>query len=291
MKRLLLFGFVLILMYGCGRKESDRSADTLKKGNVGEQIFYQKKDSVIIDCNYTFEEATEGCSAPKELLEKLALYEVTYYSTDGRLHQGQLLSDSTIRQDMQELFDIMREEHFVIEKVIPIVRYDWNDDLSMADNNTYCFCFRDASYSFHAVGLAVDINPYFNPQRWKGSYRQIRKDKPEGAVYDPSRSGTFTEGSRIVEEFRKRGFRWGHYMSRKADDHHFQKASFREMPKVPHTAGRPAEPSSQTEMEEMLSEKAEIGSNESSGMMTPEEHPKTARERIRERAQRGKQTW
>ena len=86
MKRLLLFGFVLILMYGCGRKESDRSADTLKKGNVGEQIFYQKKDSVIIDCNYTFEEATEGSGAPKELLEKLALYEVTYYSTDGRLH-------------------------------------------------------------------------------------------------------------------------------------------------------------------------------------------------------------
>ena len=182
-------------------------------------------EEAIIDCNYTFDEALEGSNAPQNLKDNLSLYEVRYISTDGKLHQGQILSNKEIEQDVKEMFEIMLREKFVIEKVIPIVKYGWDDNKSMEDNNTYCFCYRDMSYSFHANGMAIDINPYFNPQRWKGEWRKARRDKPVGAVYDTTRNGTFKEGSLIVNEWKARGFHWGHYMERKADDHHFQKAA------------------------------------------------------------------
>ena len=185
----------------------------------------EQPEEVIIDCNYTFDEALEGSRAPQTLIDNLSLYEVKYISTDGKLHQGQVLSNKEIEQDVKEMFEIMLREKFVVEKVIPIVKYDWDDNKSMEDNNTYSFCYRDMNYSFHANGLAIDINPYFNPQRWKGEWRNVRKDKPVGAVFDTTRNGTFIEGSVIVNEWKARGFHWGHYMERKADDHHFQKAA------------------------------------------------------------------
>lgn len=211
----------------CGNIESGNNETKCDEEQApAEQSAVQAEpEEVIIDCNYTFEEALEGSNAPQNLRDNLSLYEVRYISTDGKLHQGQILSNKEIEQDVKEMFEIMLRENFVIEKAIPIVKYGWDDNKSMEDNNTYCFCYRDMSYSFHANGMAIDINPYFNPQRWKGEWRKARRDKPAGAVYDTTRNGTFKEGSLIVNEWKARGFHWGHYMERKADDHHFQKAA------------------------------------------------------------------
>lgn len=286
--RRVIFGALVLLLTGCGGTETAGDADTMQSSETVDSLVDRKADSIIVDCNYTFEEAVSGSRAPQELLDRLALYDVLYYSTDGRMHRGQMLSDTSIVQDMQELFAIMREEHFVIEKVIPVVRYNWDDEASMADNNSYCFCFRDASYSFHSVGLAVDINPYFNPQRWKGSYRQMRQDKPVGAVYAPSRPGTFIVGSRIVEEFRKRGFRWGHYMSRKSDDHHFQKAALSEMPKGYRTVYPKRDEATAAVPEKTVSSE-DIPPTDLDASSRGEDRLKTAREKIKERARRGKE--
>ena len=108
----------------------------------------------------------------------------------------------------------------MIEKAIPIVAYNWSDRLSMADNNTYSFCYRNISYSFHAKGRAIDINPHFNPLRWK---TENRPNQPYGAVLDTTVNGTLHPKHPIVKEFKKRGFRWGHYFSKFWDDHHFDK--------------------------------------------------------------------
>jgi len=40
---------------------------------------------------------------------------------------------------------------------------------------------------------------------------------------DTTVNGTFFAGQPVVEEFRKRGFRWGHSFSKYYDDHHFEK--------------------------------------------------------------------
>jgi hypothetical protein len=70
--------------------------------------------------------------------------------------------------------------------------------------------------------MAIDINPFFNPVRWKTGYEN-RKNKPVGAKYNTSVNGTFYALHPVVVEFRRRGFRWGHTFTRNFDDHHFEK--------------------------------------------------------------------
>lgn len=175
----------------------------------------------IIDSDYSFEQATQGSKAPDSVLKTLDLISVRYYSIDGKIHQGQLLTHKKISAKLRAIFQKMLEQHFPVAKVIPIVKYHWDDDASMADNNSYSFCYRNVNYSKHAIGVAVDINPYFNPVRWKEAYA-YRQNKPIGAVYNPDVPGTFTPTSSIVIAFREAGFRWGHTFSRNYDDHHFE---------------------------------------------------------------------
>jgi hypothetical protein len=188
----------------------------------------QPYDSIIVDCNYSFEEAIAGSPAPKHIINQLILLDVVYYSTDHKLHKGQILTNKAIAEDIRYMFAFMLKQKFPVAKAIPVVKYGWNDHLSMEDNNTYSFCYRNVSYSAHAEGLAIDINPFFNPVKWKEGYLVgSRKNEPAGAVHNPKVPGTFTEESPVVIEFEKRRFHWGHNMTEKFDDHHFEKAGFR----------------------------------------------------------------
>lgn len=176
---------------------------------------------IIIDANYSFKEALLGTKAPDSVISQLELIEVQYFSTDGKLHQGQLLCNKRIVTELLEIFKFIKKNKFPVAKVIPAVKYNWCDKASMQDNNTYCFNYRNISYSKHASGLAIDINPYYNPIRWKYPYSN-RSSEPAGAVYDPSVRGTFCDSSEVVRELRRLGFRWGHSFSKNYDDHHFE---------------------------------------------------------------------
>lgn len=180
----------------------------------------QEEDTIVIDSKLTFEEAVAGTKAPRSVVDELVLFDVLYTSTDGKLHQGQILTNRRIENDIRHIFEFMLENDFVIEKAIPIVQYKWNDSLSMDDNNTYSFCYRNVSYSKHARGMAIDINPRFNPVRWK---KVRRPNQPEGAVLDTTVNGTLHPNHVVVKEFRRLGFRWGHTFSKYYDDHHFEK--------------------------------------------------------------------
>jgi len=197
-------------------KKEDNQIET-KADVVSEKI-----DTIIIDSNYSFDEAIKGSKAPKELIDQLQLITVQYYSLDRKLHQGQILTNKLIAGDVEELFEFIRQSHFPIARAIPIVKYDWNDDSSMQDNNTYSFCYRNVSFSKHAKGMAIDINPFFNPVRWKNDSIR-RQDKPIGANYNPSVPGTFFPDHPVVRKSKELGFRWGHSFSKKYDDHHFEK--------------------------------------------------------------------
>lgn len=209
----------LIVLYSChSSKNNDENINSEENSAVNEVP--QEVDTIIIDSRYTFIEAIEGANAPQKVIEELELIDVNYISTDNKLHQGQILTNKELVNDIKELFQLMLEQGFVIEKAIPIVAYNWSDSLSMANNNTYSFCYRNVSYSLHAKGRAIDINPRFNPLRWK-----IKKlpNQPLGAVLDTTVNGTLYPNHPIINEFKKRGFRWGHYFSKFWDDHHFDK--------------------------------------------------------------------
>jgi hypothetical protein len=195
-----------------------------KKEDYSKQKRHKTKinNNVIVDCHYTFEEAVAGTKAPKSVIEQLQLIDVQYYSTDKMIHSGQILTNKLIANDLKQIFRFMLQQQFQIAKAIPIVNYNWNDNLSMKDNNTSSFCYRNTEYSKHALGMAIDINPYFNPLRWKNGYK-YRSNKPEGAIYDSTINGTLYPLHPIVQQFTKLHFRWGHNFTRNYDDQHFQR--------------------------------------------------------------------
>lgn len=215
----ILIFFIIVAFLSCSYDNEKIPQYKVVSNELPKRI---SKDTVISDCDYTFEEAIEGTKAPFEVINQLQLIKVRYYSTDGKIHEGQVLTNKKIANEITELFTFIFQEQFPIAKVIPIVKYNWNDNLSMQNNNTYSFCYRNISYSKHAQGMAIDINPFFNPLRSKNDSLH-RPNKPIGAKFDPSVSGTLHPTHSVVLKLKNMGFKWGHYFKRKYDDHHFEK--------------------------------------------------------------------
>jgi hypothetical protein len=218
MKKIIIFLCIIAFLHSCtGNKRKPQSLTDAREPSSEKNSLME---DTLIDACYTFEEAIAGTKAPPDIIHQLELFDVIYLSTDGKIHRGQILSNRKIAADLRELFEYMLREGFVIEKAVPIVKYNWNDSLSMDDNNSYSFCYRNISYSKHATGMAIDINPRFNPVQWK---KINRPNQPEGAVLDTTVNGTLYPGHPVVKEFRKNGFRWGYAFSKYWDYHHFEK--------------------------------------------------------------------
>jgi len=184
-------------------------------------IITERTQDVKVDSNISLQEALNGKDAPLNITNDLIIIDVEYYSFDGLLHKGQLVVHKELKKDLQEIFAVIKEKKFPVEKVIPINKYNWDDDLSMQDNNTSAFNYRlvagTTRLSNHASGRAVDINPLINPMIKNG------KSSPEGAVYNPKVKGTITKDSFIVKEFIKRGWEWGGNWKNYKDYQHFDK--------------------------------------------------------------------
>jgi hypothetical protein len=183
----------------------------------------------IIDSRMTMEEALDGLDpkCPEEIRKRQRLVTVKYYSTDGQVHQGQLVVDAGLVSDVKRVFALMLKERFPVYSVIPVSdkrfrkENRWDDELSMEANNTSAFNYREVTgggrLSNHAYGRAVDINTFLNPY--------IKGDLilPHGASYDPKVAGTFTAESPVVREFLRLGWAWGGNWTSPRDYQHFEK--------------------------------------------------------------------
>ncbi len=185
-------------------------------------VSMNSNEDIIIDSNMSFDEAIKGTTAPKEIIKSLTIIDVEYYSFDNKLHRGQLVLRKDRVDEIQEAFRIMREEKFPVEKCIPIVKYGWSDNKSMADNNTSMFNYRKIagkkSLSNHSYGVAIDINPFQNPAVYKSG-----KISPKGAKYDKSARGTLLANSAVTKYFKSKGWRWGGNWNSLKDWQHFDK--------------------------------------------------------------------
>jgi peptidoglycan L-alanyl-D-glutamate endopeptidase CwlK len=177
---------------------------------------------MIIDSALDFRQAVYGTSAPPEILERLCLLDVRYAGFDDRLHAGQLLLHRDLVAEIRELFALMERWRFPIASVAPIVRYGWSDEASMAADNSSAFNYRTIAgtdrLSRHALGRAVDINPWENPAVYPDG-----RIAPAGAVYRSGTPGTFTDDHPAVCAFLDRGWRWGGHFDHMRDYHHFEK--------------------------------------------------------------------
>jgi peptidoglycan L-alanyl-D-glutamate endopeptidase CwlK len=179
-------------------------------------------EEIIVDSDMTLEEALKGSKAPQKILDEQILLNVEYFSFDGKLHRGQLVINKAVKDDIVYVFEMMKKDKFPIAKCIPIVKYGWSDDKSMADNNTSAFNYRKIAgknkLSNHSYGRAIDFNPVQNPAIYKSG-----KISPKGAKYDKKAKGTLVDGDPYVSEFKKRGWRWGGDWTSLKDYQHFDK--------------------------------------------------------------------
>ena len=229
MKNGYLFELLIVILIGtifvsCQRNNNYQQENEKDMMDTIPEIYV--KPTEIIDSELTFEEAVAGSDAPQHILDELVLLDVRYFSTDDKIHRGQILVNKNIEKNIEHIFEFMLEHEFAVYQAVPIVKFDWDDMKSMKANNSSGFCYRDVMNtkrkSKHSTGMAIDINPLFNPIRWK-SPNKHRPNIPEGAVLDTTNNGTLYPNHPVVEEMKRLGFKWGNQFRRYWDDHHFEK--------------------------------------------------------------------
>jgi hypothetical protein len=101
-------------------------------------------------------------------LEDLRYISVSHYGFDGAIHQGHIIVHAHVALEVVEIFKEIFDAGYPIEKLKLVDEYCADDELSAQDNNSYAFCSRAITgttnrFSKHSYGLAIDINPLYNP--------------------------------------------------------------------------------------------------------------------------------
>ena len=144
MKRIMLFIFCCLTLTTGQAQDNGFSIDT-----ISDALFQRMKGRSF----------PESCTTPRSSLRHLRVLHRN--AEDSTLH-GELVCNKDIAEDLLDIFRQLYEAHYPIEHIRLIDDYDADDELSMRDNNSSCFCFRVVSgtrkLSKHARGMAVDIN-------------------------------------------------------------------------------------------------------------------------------------
>jgi hypothetical protein len=151
----------------------------------------------------------EGCPVS---FADLRYVSVRYWGFDRRMHRGELVVHASVAGDVVRVFRKLFDAHFMIRRMRLVDDYDGDDDASTRANNTSAFNCRPvtggSSWSRHAYGLAIDINPVQNPYVYA-----------DGSVLDPRAEpyldrtrtdpGMIHDGDVVVRAFAAIGWRWG----------------------------------------------------------------------------------
>lgn len=183
----------------------------------------KKKPAVIVDSRPMHREDLGFGRFPKHIAKRMRLVEVEYLGFDGLNYRGQIVVDSSLAPEIKQIFRELLLAGYPIKKVVPVSRYGWDDEKSMADNNTSGFNYRgqvtpkgkSRVLSKHAYGRAIDLNPLLNPY--------VSKSGESTSTYRPSRRGTLTRDCVAVKIFTKRGWKWGGNWTGSKDYQHFEK--------------------------------------------------------------------
>jgi hypothetical protein len=157
-------------------------------------------------------------------LDDLRLVRVTHVGFDGELHPGKLVVHRWYADEMLTVFRRLYRAGFPIRRVELVDRYGANDMRSMEADNTSAFnCrYRDGvccTWSMHAYGKAIDLNPVENP--YVGSWGV---SPPNGAAYvdrSDRRPGMIYLRDRVWWAFHAIGWEWGGTWSGAKDYQHF----------------------------------------------------------------------
>ncbi|WP_346040794.1 M15 family metallopeptidase [Actinomadura chokoriensis] len=155
----------------------------------------------------------------------LRMIEMTYWGMDDKPHTGgRLVVNAKAADDLVSVFKKLYAMRYPIERMEPVDKYGGSDFDSIEANNTSAFNCRNAtgssSFSQHAYGLAVDINPCQNPYVYADG-RTAHKDCTKYKNRDLDAPGMIHAGDKVVKAFASIGWGWGGEWSGAKDYQHF----------------------------------------------------------------------
>ena len=174
------------------------------------------------------ESRMRGVSYPENAeisLSDLRYLRLSHVDFDGKEQVGELVCNKAIADDLLAIFRDLYQARYPIRSIRLIDDFGGDDEASMAADNTSCFNYRKKTgmreLSKHALGLAVDINPFENP------YVRPSRVRPAGASAFADRSQDFPHkidrDDLCYKLFRAHGFSWGGTWRSVQDYQHFEK--------------------------------------------------------------------
>jgi hypothetical protein len=144
-------------------------------------------------------------------LRDLRLLTVSHWGFDGRRRTGRLVVHETAASPLRTVFRRLYAARFPVRKIVPIDAYGGSDFQSIeADNSSAFNCRRatgSSSWSEHAYGRAIDVNPIENPYTENG--RVYHETSRPYVSRSPARKGMAVEGGALVRAFDAIGWGWG----------------------------------------------------------------------------------
>jgi hypothetical protein len=210
--------------------ENDELTETVNEAQNGD--FY------IEEISDELKEKMRGKSYADDIDESIVNFDmlrhvvIKYNDFEGNVKDGELVCNELIAEDLLEIFKELYESGYMLEEVSLIDKYDADDDMSMEANNTSCFNYRlvdrSTKLSYHAYGLAIDVNPFYNP------YVEYGKGEngsdyicPTQSVFYAYRDNEFPykidENDLCYKLFKQHGFKWGGDWNSCKDYQHFEK--------------------------------------------------------------------
>ena len=224
-RRLILLFLVLCTLVGCKGRRSAPVAAVLADEAV-EAAFEPVFEAVPIPP--AVEARMRGVSYPENAeikLDDLRYLKLSYIDFEGRPQVGEMVCNKAISDDLVTIFRELYEARYPIRSIRLIDDFGGDDDASMKADNTSCFNYRKKvgvrELSKHALGLAIDINPFENP------YVRPSRVRPAEATAFADRTKDFPhkidKDDLCYQLFRAHGFSWGGTWRSVQDYQHFEK--------------------------------------------------------------------
>jgi hypothetical protein len=154
-----------------------------------------------------------GCPVP---LSQLRYVRVSFVGFDGAEHLGEIVVNAKVLTAVVGEFRSLYAQRFPIRRMHLVDDYKGVDEASMGVDNTSSFNCRPvlgtSSWSMHAFGEAIDLNPIENPSLLNHDPRKA--DPPAGQAYlNRSKARPGMVDATVRADFAAYGWGWGGHWS------------------------------------------------------------------------------
>ena len=229
MKRLFL-SLILLFTLFVARGEDWRAGGEITAEEIAkcgiDNLFVAEPISDAVFARMQGKSYKENCAIPRSELRYIKALHITL---DGVIKRGEMVVNRAISDDIVKILRALFDAGYPIERMVLVDEYNADDEASMEANNSSAFNYRTTPggtrLSAHSRGMAVDINPLYNP------YVKVLSDRtivaPKAATEFVERSGAFPykidRDDVCCRLFLEHGFEWGGDYKSIKDYQHFEK--------------------------------------------------------------------